>query len=705
MTAQPLDGLRVLELADGPSGGFCGRQFAAWGADVVMLEPPGGGPLRQAAPRWTKGGARGSAAFDMLACGKRSVPLSDAAALLAAADVLVCDAPAGALAGRLGRDAADLRRANPSLVVVTLSAFGDPDGPTAGIAELEAISGYLSLNGPAAGVPLASPANIMAHAIGASAFAGAVAALIGRERTGAGDHVAVSGLETIASFVMWLREQHQDAPTARDGGTPEGARLIRCADGHVSVAPAVAPHLPVYREVLEVPDSVDLERLAEGGRLEAADRVAAALAPYAARLGVEEVFLSLQVRGVACGKVQSLAEVLDDRQLEDRAFFRPLAHPAAGPLPLAGRPSLMTDSAPIPPTPAPASTDAASLGWTPVARASAPDGRPPLAGMRVLDLTQAWIGPMAAVALADLGAEVIKVEGVTRPDIWRFLGQAPGESTAAENRSWYFNGANRSKLGLGLDLSQPAGADVFRRMVADADIVLENFTPKVMARFGLDYAQLGAVRPGLIMTSFSGFGAFGPHAGFKANGASIEALAGWDALHRDEAGRPVLMGGYPADPICGLQMIACTLVALYRRLRTGRGAHVEGSMLEAAGGYIGDALLAEALAQAGATIENDPPPTVRSTGAGTWAVGGEPVASTWEALSDPRLASWFVPLTSAGLGPGRHAGRLWRFADAAAPTATPPPRLGEHTRAVLAQWLTPDEIERLIADGVAGSLD
>ncbi|MBL8553751.1 MAG: CoA transferase [Phenylobacterium sp.] len=695
MTGQPLDGLRVLELVDGPSGGFCGRQFAAWGADVVMLEPPAGGPLRRAAPRWAKAGAQGSAAFDALACGKRSVALADAAALLAVADVLVCDVPAGALRARLGGGVADLRRANPGLVVVTLSAFGDPDGAGAAVAELEAISGYLSLNGPAAGAPLVSPARIMAHAIGASAFAGAVAALIGRERTGVGDHVAVSGLETVASFVMWLREQHQDAPTARNGGTPEGARLIRCADGFVSVAPAVAPHLPVYREVLEVPEGVDLDGLAEGGRLEAADRVAAALAPYAARLSVEEVFLGLQVRGVACGKVQSLAEVLDDRQLDDRGFFQSLAHPDAGPVPLAGRPSLMTDAAPIAPRPAPApgSTDVASLGWTVVPRIRTPDGRPPLAGMRVLDLTQAWIGPMAAVALADLGAEVIKVEGVARPDIWRFLGQAPGESTAPENRSWYFNGANRSKLGLGLDLSRPAGAAVFRRMVADADVVLENFTPNVMARFGLDYARLAVARPDLIMTSFSGFGAFGPHAAFKANGASIEALAGWDALHRDEAGRPVLMGGYPADPICGLQMIACTLVALYRRLRTGRGAHVEGSMMEAASGYVGDALLAEALAQSGAAVEDDPPPAVPRT-----------VASTWEALAEPRLAGWFIPLTSPGLGAGKHAGRLWRFSDAAPPVATPPPRLGEHTRAVLAGWLTPQEIETLIADGVAGSL-
>ena len=154
------------------------------------------------------------------------------------------------------------------------------------------------------------------------------------------------------------------------------------------------------------------------------------------------------------------------------------------------------------------------------------------------------------------------------------------------------------------------------------------------------------------------------------------------------------MGGYPADPICGLQMIACTLAALYRRLRTGVGAHVDGSMMEAATGYIADALLAQALADAGAEVEHHPAHTTLT-----------PAASTWDALAGPRLAGWFIPLVSPGLGEGKHAGRLWRFAEAALPAATPPPRLGQHTRAILADRLGPEDAERLIADGVAGFLD
>ena len=721
---RPLAGVRVLELADGAAGGFCGRQFAQWGAEVVLLEAQGGSPLRTSAPLWRRGDLQGSAAFDVLAAGKASVPLASAGALMGGADVLVCDLDPAELTTRLGVDLATLRRDYPGLVVVMISAFGR-DGPRAGetasAAELEALSGYMSLNGPADGPPMASPPGLMAHAIGANAFVGALAALIRRERVGVGDVVDVSGLETVATFVMWLREQHQSAPTVREGGTPEGARLIHCRDGLVSIAPAVAAHLPAYREVLEIPESIAHDSLVEGDRRTATDRAVAIFSPYAARLSVEEVFLGLQVRGVACGKVQSLAEVLADRQLEDRGFFATLAH-AAGPTPVAGRPARMTGACDLAPRAAPSvgSTDAAALKWAP--RAAVPRdvpncATPSLQGVRVLDLTQAWIGPMVGVLLADLGADVVKVEGVARPDIWRFLGQAtdgPGaDTTGPLNRSWYFNGANRNKRGVGLDLSQPAGAAAFLRMAAKADIVLENFTPSVMGRFGLDYPRLAAARPDVILTSFSGFGADGPHAGFKANGASIEALAGWDTLHRDAHGEPILMGGYPADPICGLQMAACTLVALYRRLQTGAGAHVEGSMMEAAAGYIGDALLAEGLAQAGAEVMWPEHAACVQPAAGRdrWVVSqagrSTPIRTTWEALHDPQLVArdWFVGVDSPGLGPARLSGALWRFAEAGPVPPSRSPRLGEHTIEVLAEALSRDEIEALLAAGVAGLAD
>jgi crotonobetainyl-CoA:carnitine CoA-transferase CaiB-like acyl-CoA transferase len=319
--------------------------------------------------------------------------------------------------------------------------------------------------------------------------------------------------------------------------------------------------------------------------------------------------------------------------------------------------------------------------------------------------------------LGDLGAEVIKVESPTRPDIWRLLGQADAGADATGsplNRSCYFNAVNRNRLGLGLDLAQPAGAELFRRLAAQADIVIENFTPHVMARFGLDYPNLASVNPGLVMTSFSGFGANGPHAGFKANGVSIEAFAGWDSLHCDRDGEPVLMATYPADPICGLQMAASTLVALYRRTVTGRGGHVEGSMLESAAEYIGDSLLAEALSLAGAGVSEPPqrPAVCRDgdTGFHLAARSGRllPVADTLAALQDSKLSArgWFLRLHTQGQGERLHTGYLWRFHGLAQQVATPPPKVGEHTVELLATklGLPARQIAALIAEGVAGSV-
>ena len=700
---RPLSGLRVLEMADGPAGGFCGRQFVRWGADVVILEPPGGGALRRAAPVWRKDAETGSIPFEFLAVGKRSVEIgADALADIASlADLLICDSGQSGLA--------ELQASHPHLIVVRITPYG-PYGPRAGEAggalDWQSLSGYLSLNGPTDGPPIAAPARILEHAVGANAFVGAMAALIARRRSGVGGVVDISGLETVAALVPYLREQHQGFTTRRSGGTPEGARLLRCLDGFISVAPAILPHLPAYREVLGIPVAEAPDSLITGDRRLDVEAMSSVFAPYLARLSVQEVFLGLQVRGVVCGVVQDAAAVLADPQLDARHFYSVLDHPMAGPVPLAGPAARIGDDAPtsIRSAPAPGSTTRDAIGWNRRPSVGPPrhaDRGPPLRGFTVLDLTQAWIGPMAGVILGDLGADVIKVEGVGRPDIWRHLGQAPPSPglapTSPLNRSWYFNSANRNKQGLGLDLTSPAGRDIFLRLVGQADVVLENFTPHVMARFGLDYDVLSDRRPELVCTAFNGFGADGPFATFKANGASIEALAGWDALHRDAAGDPVLMATYPADPTGGLQMAAATLVALYRRLTEGGGAHVDGSMLEASAEHIGDVLLAEAFRQAGVAVEDEPDPPA--------SAGDRAVLTPLEALDEPQLRDWFVTLDSPGLGRSRHPGFLWRFSGTTLAAPTPPPKLGQHTEVLLRQRLGLDaaDIARLAADGVVGS--
>jgi len=155
-----------------------------------------------------------------------------------------------------------------------------------------------------------------------------------------------------------------------------------------------------------------------------------------------------------------------------------------------------------------------------------------------------------------------------------------------------------------------------------------------MERFGLGYDTLAQVNPRLVMNSFSGFGKTGPLADYKANGASIEGIAGWDYLHRHPGDAPVVMGFYQADAITGLQMAATTLVALVHQRRTGEGQAIDGSMMEAAAGYIGEVLLAAQVGEEPGPVGNRDRDQAPS---GVYACAGD---DRWLALSVPDDAAW-----------------------------------------------------------------
>ncbi len=640
-----------------------------------MLEPRGAGVLRKTDIRRTVTGALFSPTFRFLAANKDSIEASGPEgiqALVQQFDVVISDVHPRDEVTVFGVTLDVLRLRHPGLVVVSISPFGRT-GPRAdedaGPLRLQALSGYLSLNGKSGQAPIPAPGHLVEHAIGANAFVGALAALIRLRRTGVGDLVEISGLETVAGLLPFLKEQFAETPTVREGGTPEGVRLLPCADGWVSVLLTVPTYAQIYCEAFGIDPSDVREGLFEGDRLAVIARGEAFFGRYTSRLTMKEVFDALQGRGVVCGPVQSLQDVLADPQLAALNFFERLADPDFGDLPIAGRPARLNRGPPRP-LKAGRGTEAAQA----------------LAGVRVLDLTQAWMGPLAGQMLADLGADVIKIENPARPDVWRMMGEAPqrpdGPPIPAVDRSVYFQGVNRNKRSLGLDLTLARDVETFRGLVREADVVLENFTPRVMSRFGLGYEDLRQLRPGLVMTSFSGFGAAGRLAEHKANGASIEAMAGWDVLHCDGAGQPVLMGAYPADPTCAMQMAACTLVALYAREADGAGAHVEGSMLEAAAAYIGDELLAAAIgAEPAAPVQR----VAAVAGQDAWmaieafdgTAKAEPVCSLVDALGDDRLTerSWFLALDDPGLGRRLFNGHFWRFRTARLAEPRPAPGL------------------------------
>ena len=217
-----------------------------------------------------------------------------------------------------------------------------------------------------------------------------------------------------------------------------------------------------------------------------------------------------------------------------------------------------------------------------------------LAGVRVLDFTQAWAGPTAARLLGDFGADVIKVESETRPDLGRLVGPHVGGKVDI-NGSGYFVEWNRNKRSIRLDLKDSEDIAMTQRLAATCDAVVENFAPGVMERLGLDYETLQSDNPGLVMLSLSGFGATGSLCRAPAFGQQIEAISGLMSVTGYPDGPPLKPGVSYPDPLSGIAGAAAVVAAFRERRRTGRGRWLDMSMLEVTTAQLSEPLVAAQL--------------------------------------------------------------------------------------------------------------
>jgi crotonobetainyl-CoA:carnitine CoA-transferase CaiB-like acyl-CoA transferase len=204
----------------------------------------------------------------------------------------------------------------------------------------------------------------------------------------------------------------------------------------------------------------------------------------------------------------------------------------------------------------------------------------PLAGTRVLDITTSLSGPLASGILADLGAQVIKIERPSAPDRARFVGTRKGDISAM------FHMANRGKRSIALDLRVPEDIQTARALARQADVLVENFRPGVTRRLGIDYASLSAVNDRLVYVSISGFGSTGPYAQRPAFDSLLQAYGGIAALQADADGEPQLISHAVVDKAAGLVGAQSALAALLARERTGSGQHVDVSMFEVAAWFV-----------------------------------------------------------------------------------------------------------------------
>lgn len=217
----------------------------------------------------------------------------------------------------------------------------------------------------------------------------------------------------------------------------------------------------------------------------------------------------------------------------------------------------------------------------------------PLAGIRVCDFTWVWAGPFCTLQLAHLGADVIKIESTKRVDTVR--GFVPADDVPGVNRAGYFNQYNQGKRSMQLDLGSDEGRAIALRLVAESDVVAENFSAGVMKRWGMDYDRLKEVKPDIVMISLSGYGASGPLSPYISYGPAQVPMSGLASLTGYAGGPPSEVGVSYGDPNGGIHGAVAVLAALWHRQRTGEGQYIDQSQWESAIAVLPEGIMAQVM--------------------------------------------------------------------------------------------------------------
>lgn len=581
----PLHGLRVVEISDRIAGSYCGKLLADAGAQVRKIEPPQGDWLR----RYTACGlpspdGRPAPLFSYLNAGKRSLTAAPGSqrhrAELAGADVVVVTA-GRAQAAALGVDPCRLLDDAPGAVVVTISDFGW-DGPYADRAAteftLQAWAGSPGFRGDPAGPPICIGGDLGEYMGGVYAAFGALAVRRRVERGGAGAHLDLSMLEAITAMQSseWLHSQLLRVPPVRR--TTEVPSIEPARDGYVGFTMVTGQQWLDFVAMVECPQLEEIEQLRfQIGRWQYRDLIREQIRPWLAERTVAEIvelgqLFRLPVAALGNGSTIGRLDYVTQRE----AFVR---NPAGFSQPRP--PWLMSSCMPAPPGETPELGEANDESpWQ--ATSSGPGPLPagaPLAGLRVIDLTAFWAGPAATHLLAAFGADVVKVESIQRPDGIRYSGGMRTDVDDWWEYGWVFHAMNTNKRSVTLDLGSPDGRRLFTELVAGADVVIENFSPRVMEQFGLTADALLRVNPRLVFARMPAFGLAGPWRDRVGFAPTMEQIAGLAWVTGLPEGPPVTPRG-ACDPLAGVHAAFAVLAALNFTERTGTGQLLELPMLE-----------------------------------------------------------------------------------------------------------------------------
>ena len=586
--------VRIVVAAAGIAASYCAKLLGDAGADVVLVEPTGGHPLRAWNCAQTKLSADG-ALFRFFHHGHQSVVDRDEA-LIASADVVIVDGqgPFGTI-----DDIGDLAAADSGQVVVSITPWG-LHGPYTqrpwSELVIQAEGGSVGSRGRPDSMPLQMGGHVTEWVTGAYAAVGALAALRVARRDGRGDLVDVSMLEVcnvssnlFADLTDCLRGRPDLAlsPPPRSYETPS---IEPTLDGYVGVNTNTRSQFEAFLLMIERADLLDDPAWATvGARYLRWDEWNEIVHHWTTRHTTAEIVELAAALRIPVAPVADAQTLLGVDHIVERGVY---IDDPTGAFKMPRRPWTIDQEPAPPPRPAPAlgaDTDrigphsrlAAAVPATTTNRPSAGAANAALNGVRILDMTAWWAGPSCTAMLGALGADVIHVESTGYPDGIRLAGGIFIDRPSWWELSSIFLQANTNKRDVTLDLVSARGRELLLELVAQCDVVVENFTPRVLEQFNLDWDVIHAANPKAVMVRMPAFGLDGPwrdRPGFAQTMEQVTGLA-WMTGFADD--QPRIQRG-PCDPNAGMHAALATMVALDRRDRTGQGCFVEVPMVEAA---------------------------------------------------------------------------------------------------------------------------
>lgn len=595
-----LGGLRVLDISSGIAGPFCARLLADGGAQVIRIErptdeePPCISPLDVFLHQNKQGLSLDIASADGRVTFER---------LAADSDVIIESSRPGTMAA-LGLGYCDLVEVSPRIVLVSITEFGQT-GPyrhyRGDHLAISALGGWAYTFGEADREPLQVGFPVMYYMAGIHGAIGALAALRGRRTDGRGQHVDVSSHEACLSMLSYpqMLEQFGCPPLRRNFSASLQTFYVQARDGWLALNHLSASQWESTCVMLGVPHlAKDPTLLYDMEKKRAiVPEFMAAADEWAKDKTCMEAFCAAQELQIPAGIPYTPKELLACEQFRARSFMVGLRQPQLGELIQPRAPfqsiSLRTDRRPAPTRGQHDREVLATIrreATLPRTRRTANAVKDLLGGIRVADLTHFRSGPTSTSLLGGLGADVIKIESVQRADGFRFFNTSnPGDPHFYEMGS-YFNASNTNKRGITLDLNSPRGKELFGGLVAKSDVVIENFSPRVMSNLGFDYERLKEINPRIIMVSMSCFGRTGPWRDFVGFGYVFDQIGGAAAASGYEGGLPThMMAG--SDVVSGILAVYAVLLALEERERTGQGQFIDMSQVESLAFLLGPEII------------------------------------------------------------------------------------------------------------------